>query len=95
MFAPPFIVGENQQGSTTNPEDDYIRAMCGRFIRKYPWSEIHALGRLMVPAALPNVDPRITSDRPRRRHPAQGEWRELLVVPAPNGYLNTGWSQSR
>jgi hypothetical protein len=31
--------------------------MCGRFTKKYTWQEIHALYRLMVPSAIPNMQP--------------------------------------
>jgi putative SOS response-associated peptidase YedK len=31
--------------------------MCGRFTKKYTWQEIHALYRLTVPPAIPNMQP--------------------------------------
>jgi putative SOS response-associated peptidase YedK len=31
--------------------------MCGRFTKKYTWQEIHALYRLTVPSAIPNMQP--------------------------------------
>src|SRR2546423_1775052 len=39
----------------------YIASMCGRFTRNYTWEQIHALYRLMAPAAITNLQPRFNA----------------------------------
>ncbi len=33
--------------------------MCGRFTKNYTWQQIQALYRLTVPAAIPNMQPKL------------------------------------